>query len=108
MEGCNIDLPQISVWLAGTLRTRSCVDKSVGCQLPIVPGKAAEALEVIADGVARPFELYIRIRALFITLAYLLVARPSWFPLQVAVQASEQILGHIMFTYEGRSPPTAL
>lgn len=99
--------PQVSVWLAETLRRMSCIDKSVGRQLSIVPGKAAEALEGIADGVARPFELYIRICAFFVTLSYVSVTRPSWSPLQMAVQASEQILGHIMCTYEGKSPPTS-
>jgi hypothetical protein len=102
----NATPPQIALWLAEVLRTRSCVDKSVGHQLSIVPGKAAETLEVIADSVARPFELYIRIRAFFMTLSYVSVTRPTWFPLQMAVQASEQILGHIMSTYEGKSPPT--
>ena len=63
-------------------------------------------MAVIADGLARPFELYIRIRTFFMTLSYVPVARPSWFPLQMAVQASEQILGHIMCAYEGKRPPT--
>ena len=104
---CNASPPRVGVWLAEALRTRSCVDKSVGHSLAIVPGKAAETVAVIADTVARPMELYIRTRAFFMTLAYVSSPSPQWFPYQSAMAASEQILGHITATYDGRTPPVA-
>jgi len=96
---------RVSVWLAESLRPRSCVDKTVGHQLSIVPGKVAEAVAVVADDVAVPFELFVRARAFFMTLSYVALPKGDWFPYQSAVAASEQVLGHIMATYNGRTPP---
>ena len=39
------------------------------------------------------------------TLAYVTIGKPEWFPLQTALLASEQILNFITSTYEGRTPP---
>ena len=66
----NMSQPQISKWLAETLRTRSCVHKAIGHQLSLVPGKPAETIEVIADSIDKAFELFVRIRAFFQTLSY--------------------------------------
>ena len=101
----NASPPAVGVWLVEALRTRSCVDKSVGHSLAIIPGKAAETVAVIADTVARPMELYTRTRAFFMTLCYISVPWSDWFPYQSALAASEQILGHITATYDGRTPP---
>ena len=103
---CNASPPMVSVWLAEALRTRSCVDKTVGHSLSIVPGKAAETMTVIADNVKQPIELYMRVRAYFMTLSYVSSSTPDWFPYQSALQASEQVLNHITSTYDGRTPPT--
>ena len=62
-------------------------------------------IQPIADCIEKAFELYIRIRAFFMTLAYISICKPNWFPLQGALQASEQILGHIACAYDGRTPP---
>ena len=64
------DPPRVTVWLAESLRTRSCLDKSVGHLLSVVPGKVAETIGVVADNVSKPFELYLRIRCFFMTLSY--------------------------------------
>ena len=67
--------PQASTWLAEQMRTRSCIDKSVGAHMSVVPGKVCEVTEVIADNVVRPFELYIRVRVFFMTLAYISITQ---------------------------------
>ena len=97
--------PQITVWLAEAIRTRSCVHKSVGNHLSIIPGKAAETIEVIADSIDKPFELWARIRGFLMTLSYVSIQNVKWFPLQSAMAASEQVLSFITCTYEGRTPP---
>ena len=63
-----LETPQISVWLAESLRTRACVKPVAGLQLAVIPGRAAEGIEVIADCVGKSFEVYIRVRAFFYTL----------------------------------------
>ena len=97
-RGFSLHPPQITIWLAETLRTWSCVNKNVGHQLSIAPGRPAETIEVIAECIEKAFELYIRTRAFFMTLAYISICKPNWFPLQNAMQVSEQILGHITCT----------
>jgi len=75
--------------------------------LAIVPGKAAVAEEVVLDTVDVAFELFMRIRAFFMSLAHVSILKPGWFPLQSAIMASEQILTYITATYGGRTPPVA-
>ena len=93
------------MWLAEVLRTRSCINKSVGHQLSIVPGKAAETVEVIAECIDKAFEIWTRIRAFFMTLSHVSILDIKWFPLQSAMAASEHVLSFITSTYEGRTPP---
>ena len=76
-----------------------------GLQLAVIPGKAAEGIEVIADCVGKSFELYVRVRAFFYTLALVSITKPLWFPLQAAMQASEHVLTFITDEYDGRTPP---
>ena len=87
------------------MRTCACTNKTIGYHLSIVPGKPAEALEAIAGSIDRAFELYKRIRAFFMTLAYVRITRPTWFPLQVAMLAAGQVMSYITCTYNGRSHP---
>ena len=98
----------IAVWLAESWRTRACMNKTIGHQLSLVPGKPAETVEVIADSIDRAFELYNRIRAIFMTLAYISITKPTWFPLQVAMLAADQVMSYITCTYNGRSPPVKI
>ena len=101
----NMVPPQLSTWLAETLRTRACLHKSTGTQLAVIPGQSVEAVEVVADAIEKAFELWSRIRAFFMTLAFACVKTPDWFPLQSAMQASDLILLKIMATYKGRTAP---
>ena len=79
----------VRIWLAEELRTRSCTNPRNGTQLAIEVGKPVSAVEVIADRVDKAFELYVRIRAFLMTLAYVSIEMPKWFPLQVAMEVSE-------------------
>ena len=71
----------------------------------MTPGRPAMGIEVIADRVDKAFELYVRIRALLMSLAYVSIEDPTWFPLQIAMLVSEQIMGFITNTFNGRTPP---
>ena len=99
------DTPCISVWLAEQLRTRSCVNKKTGIMMALQAGKQMEVLDVIADSIDKSFELFVRARAFFMTLAYVSIMNPAWFPLQIAIQATDEILKFISATYSGRVPP---
>ena len=101
----NMTPPQVSTWLAQTLRTRACLNNTMGTQLAVVPGRGVEAIEVVADAIEKAFELWVRIRAFFMTLAFVSIKYPKWFPLQSAMMASDLILQKIMATYKGRTAP---
>ena len=73
--------------------------------MAIVPGQPAMAESIIADQVERSFELYVRARAFFHTLALVTVLAPDYFPLQTAMMASEMVLAAVSASYGGRAPP---
>jgi hypothetical protein len=64
-------------------------------------------VEVIADDVAKSFDLFIRARAFFMTAAFVSITDTTWFPLQSAVQASEVIMNLITATWDNRLPPVS-
>ena len=74
--------PQISTWLAETLRTRACLTKHTGTLLAVTPGAKVEAVRVVADEVEIAFELWMRIRAMMMTLSFISISKPEWFPFQ--------------------------
>ena len=96
----NLNPPQLRVSLAEKLRTRSCIGRASGRVLAIEEGKAVRAVEVIADEVDRSIELFVRIRGFLLTLSYVSITNPDWFPLQIAMEVSEQLLRFITDTYE--------
>jgi hypothetical protein len=73
--------------------------------MSVVAGKAPVAENVIVDPVDVAFELFKRIRAFFMSLAFVSILTPDWFPLQSAILASEQIFEYVTATYNGRTPP---
>ena len=101
----NCEPPRIAVWLAEKLRTKSCVNMTVGTQLALVPGRPVVTEAVIADHVEGSFELYLRARAFFHTLSLVSILTPDWFPMQSAMSASEFILSAVSASYNGRAPP---
>ena len=101
------DPPRLEITLAEALRPMSCTDKAMGTMLAVVPGRAIEPIAVVADSVPRPFDLYLRVRAWFFSLAFISVKRPEWFDLQDAWYASERILYFVLSQYNGMTPPTS-
>ena len=67
----------LSVWLGNKLRPRSFLDLPSGNQLAVVPGQTVRAVEVIADDVVRSFDLFARIRAFFMTAAFVSITDPD-------------------------------
>ena len=100
------DPPRLEITLVEALRPMSCTDKALGTMLAVVPGRSIEPVTVVADTVLRPFDVYLRVRAWFFTLAFISVKRPQWFDLQDAWYASERILYFVLSQYNGITPPT--
>ena len=104
-RGFKREQPQLSVLLAERLRPRSCITQPNRNMMAIVPGRAVVAQPVVIDEVTRSFELYQRVRAYFMTLSQISIEKPDWFPLQIAMIASDQVLTSISNTYRGQVPP---
>ena len=73
--------------------------------LSLAPGKPIESLAVVLDLVEDKLELWMRIRALLMTLAYVSTEEPERFPLQLAVVTSEHILKLVTATFNKERPP---
>ena len=71
-----------------------------------VPGKAVEAQNVYVDTVTRPVDLYIRIRAWFVTMAYVCIHKPDFIDAQTALMASDKVLTFVTQSFKGMSAPT--
>ena len=99
-----MDPPRVGVWLAENLRTKASINQAVGHQLALIPGQPAVTETIIVDHVERSFELYIRARAFFHTLALVTCLTPNYFPLRTAMMASELILAAVCASYGGRAP----
>jgi len=96
--------PRLDVILAEQLRPKSCSDKAIGTQLSCVPGKPIETQEVMVDNVAMPIELYIRIRAWLITMAFVSIRNPDFMNFQTAINSSDKILKFVTQTWnQGRT-----
>ncbi len=99
--------PQVDVYLAETLRPMSCMDKSLQQSLALVPGKAPEVVSAAVDVVTKPIELWMRVRAFFMTLAYVSIKTPEFFDYQSAIFISEKVLGWVTNTFQGRPAPAS-
>ena len=70
-RGLQLDPIVIEVSLVEPLRPCSCSDRAAGVSLALVVGKAPMVVEQApADLITRPFEFYNRVRAWFVTMAY--------------------------------------
>ena len=97
---------ELEHWFASKLRHRGEGRPTLTAhQFSIIPGKPMEAMEVVLDRVENKIELWMRIRALLMTMAYTSTSDPDWFPLQLAVQTSEHILKLVTATFEKQVPP---
>ena len=94
----------ITFMVAREMRTRAMINMPTGTLVSIIPGQTLEGVEVIADSIERAFELWVRIRAHMMTLSYVSILKPDWFPYQAAVVVSEHMLVFVTDTYRGYSP----
>ena len=101
----NMDPPLIETWFAQKIRHKGeGPPTSVGQTLSVV-GKSVEGATVILDLVEDKMELWMKIRAWFMTLCYVSVGKPTYFPYQLAVLVSEHVLKLITATFDKRRPP---
>ena len=102
----NMKPSQMDAWFSMKIRHRGEMNPKVaGHTLSFVPGKQVEALEVTLDVVEDKLELWSRVRALLMTMAYVSVQNPAWFPLQTAILTSEHLLRLITATFKKQRPP---
>ena len=97
---------ELEHWFANKLRHRGEGNpRQTAHQFSMIPGKPVEAMQVVLDRVEDKIELWMRIRALLMTMAYVSTSEPAWSPLQLAVQTSEHILKLVTATFEKQRPP---
>ncbi len=106
-RGATASPPRVDAILAESLRPLSCASRAMGAQLAVVPGKAVETQAVVIDNVTRPFELYVRCRAWFCTMAYVSIRNRSWFDYQAALFGSDKVLSFVTQTFQGQHAPTS-
>ena len=87
------------------LRTLANSERPFGTQVSVVPGQAVEAQAVVVDVASKHMEIYLRVRAYFITVAYVNIRNPTWFDYQTAIFASEKVLSLLMQTFNKLTPP---
>ena len=95
---------QLADWDARQLRQKCNAGRKTEPLISITAGKPLEAVAHIADPIDRVFELWKRCRAYVMTLAYVTILSPDWFPYQAAIEISDYLLKLMMDQYGGRSP----
>ena len=98
------DPKQLADWDARQLRQKCNAGRKTEPLISITAGKPLEAVAHIADPIDRIFELWKRCRAYVMTLAYVTILSPDWFPYQAAIEISDYLLKLMMDQYGGRSP----
>ena len=80
----------------------NAVGTSLGNVFTFANGQLPKSTEQFIDPIGDTTELWLRIRALLSTLAYVSIPRPSWFGYSEADDLSDQIFVWINTKYEGR------
>jgi hypothetical protein len=96
---------RVDVFMIEKLRTLANSERPFGTQVSVVPGQAVEAQAVVVDVASKHIEIYLRVRAYFMTVAYVNIRNPTWFDYQTAIFASEQVLTLLMQTFNKLTPP---
>jgi hypothetical protein len=97
--------PVIDIILAEKIRQLSAGENKMASTVDVIPGKALEVNQVIYDMVYRPLDLYARLRAYFMTMAYVSIHNPAFFDLQTALYVSEKILGLVTSVHKKQMAP---
>ena len=78
--------PQVSYWDARQLRQKSAINRKTDTLIAVTQGRHLEGVATISDAIDRTFELWSRCRAYLMTLSYISILSPDWFPYQSALE----------------------
>ena len=103
----NATPPKFPVLFLEQLRTRASLERKTTLALVVKAGEVPRSTEVVADTVNGSFEIFLRGRALFSSIAFVSVQRCAWFTYEDAEFFSEKLLGYVNQEFRGRRPPLA-
>ena len=97
--------PELSVWLLEKVRTIDCADAKTATALTIVNGKHPSFEEVFAEEVEDHYQIFLRTRALFSSIAFACIDMSDWFGYADALNISDFILELVDKRYDNRRAP---
>ena len=97
--------PKVDVILMEQLKLATSLTRNSCTMLAVIPGRQTEAASSNAEMVAGPMEIFMRARALFMTMCFCSVATPDFLDMQVAIFGSDKILSLALKTDGGQHPP---
>ena len=97
--------PELSVWLLEKIRTIDCADAKTTTALTIVNGKHPAFEEIFAEEVEDHYQIFLRTRALFSSIAFACIDMPDWFGYADALNISDFILELVHKRYDNRRAP---
>ena len=97
--------PRFPVLFLEQLRTRSSLERKTTLALLVKAGEVPCGTEVVADTVNGSFEIFLRGRALFSSIAFVSIQKHAWFTYEDAEFFSEKLLGFVNQEFRGRRPP---
>jgi hypothetical protein len=87
------------------LRLLNSIDPKKGQVLELQPGKSAEVAEVVVEEVRGHHELWLRLRALFTTIALTSVNKPSYFSFQDCENFCDLVQTYLYQRFDGCLAP---
>ena len=97
--------PRFNVLMLEAIRTQACTEKKSGTSFTFTPGMMVKSEEVIADQVGGHYELWLRVRALYTTVAYICIDKPAWFSFADAELMSDTVIEFLHRRYDGSRAP---
>lgn len=97
--------PKFSIFLLEKIRLLNSIDPKKGQVLVMQPGRSAEVTEIVVEEVRGHHELWLRVRALFTSIALASILRPTWFSLQDCEFFCDLILTYLYQRFNGVMAP---
>ena len=104
-KAANAEPSTVEAVLMESLRLFSQKSRASGTMIKLVPGRAVAPLNVEVDSIHGAMEVFTRASAWFMTMAFVVIRKPTWFDLQTAIFASDKVLELVQQTSGGHSPP---
>ena len=98
----NSDPKSFKLILPEKLFMHNAIVTPVGTTLTFVDGQNPRKEDIVVDGVADTVEMWMRLRALLNTIAYVSILRPDWFSYDDAEELADQILSWMNQKYDNR------